>query len=80
MRTMVLFADTWSHMEVRWNSKLGMWALCAVTDDDKEVGMREHYSVQKDAIIDAHAYRQSGRCERVEVYTKWGKLSRRVKS
>lgn len=77
MRPMVLFADTWSHMEVRWDRKLEMWALCAVTDDDKEVGEREYYTVQKDAIVDGEAYRASGRCERVEVYTKWGKLSKR---
>lgn len=76
-REMVLFADTWSHMEVRWDRNYGMWAICAVTEDDKEVGEREYYTVQADAIIDAKAYVQSDRCERVEIYTKWGKLSKR---
>ena len=77
MREMTTYADTWSHMEVRWDRHLEMWAICAVTADDKEVGEREYYTVQADAIIDAKAYVQSDRCERVEIYTKWGKLSKK---
>jgi len=78
MRNMVLFADTWSHCEILWDRRYAMWALCAVTDDDTEVGKREYFTVQAHAIADAHAYQESGRCQRVDVYTKWGKLSKRA--
>ncbi len=74
MRDMTLYADTWSHMEVRWDCNYKMWAICAVTADDKEVGRREYCTLQADAISDALLYVETGRCERVEVYTKWGKL------
>ena len=74
MRDTVKYAETWSHMEVRWDRNYEMWAICAVTADDKEVGEREYCTLQADAICDAGAYVESGRCERVEVYTKWGKL------
>jgi hypothetical protein len=53
-----------------------MWALCAVTDDDKEVGEREYYTLQADAIEDGGVYADLGRCDRTDIYTKLGKLRR----
>lgn len=78
MRDKIKYADKWSHCEVRWNHYYRMWTLCAVTDDDKEVGEREYYTLQKDAIEDGMAYTASSRCDRTDIYTKWGKLGRTV--
>lgn len=78
MRDRIKYADNWSHCEVRWDLRLGMWTLCAVTADDKEVGEREYFTMQKDAIEDGMAYTASGRCDRTDVYTTWGKLRRTV--
>ena len=78
MSNKIEYAETWSHCEVRWDRHLGMWALCAVTADDKEVGEREYRTVQSDAIEDGMAYTASGRCDRTDIYTKWGKLRRSV--
>ncbi len=78
MRDKIQYAEKWSHCEVRWDRNYEMWALCAVTDDDKEVGEREYYTLQADAIMDGGLYVETGRCDRTDIYTKWGKLRRTV--
>ena len=68
------YADTWDRTEVWWDDKWKLWGVTAYTADGDQVGATEWCVTRSEAIDDASAYIESGRCKRTVVYTKAGNV------
>ena len=71
-------AETWSHNDVWFCRDYDMWGLTAFDAEGNQVGDTEWFTLQAHAVTDGIAYTASGRCDRTDIYTKWGKLRRTV--
>ena len=70
------YAESWDRGEVWWSPEWQVWGLTAYTAAGDQVGDTEWFSLKSDAVADAGLYVDLGRCERVVVYTKNGKIGR----
>ena len=68
------YADTWNVTEVHYSSEWQVWMVTAYTSEGAQVGDSETYTFKEDAVHTAQGYKDSDRCDRVEVYTKAGKV------